>query len=82
MKRVMQMVMGVVVLLGSSMATGQTKIDEQRMQKDIEVAENILGTLMRQQLGRRNFFPVLTRYRVARCSNEGCMWKMKLHAIN
>lgn len=58
MKRMMKRMMGVVALLGSLMATGQTKIDEQRMQQDIEVAENILGTLMRQQLGRRNFFPV------------------------
>ena len=58
MKRVMKRMIGVVALLGSLMATGQTKIDEQRMQQDIEVAENILGTLMRQQLGRRNFFPV------------------------
>ncbi len=58
MKRVMKRMIGVVALLGSLMATGQTKINEQRMQQDIEVAENILGTLMRQQLGRRNFFPV------------------------
>lgn len=58
MKRVMKMVIGVVAVLGSLMATGQTKIDEQRMQQDIEVAENILSTLVRQQFNKRNFFPM------------------------
>ena len=58
MKRMMKMVMGVTAVLGSLMATGQTKIDEQRMQQDIEVAENILSTLVRQQFNKRNFFPM------------------------
>lgn len=58
MKRVMKMVMGVAAVLGSLMATGQTKIDDQRMQQDIEVAENILSTLVRQQFNKRNFFPM------------------------
>lgn len=58
MKRVMKMVMGVVAVLGSLMATSQTKIDDQRMQQDIEVAENILSTLVRQQFNKRNFFPM------------------------
>ncbi len=35
----------------------QNKIDEGRMERDIEVAENVLGTLIRQQLNKRNFFP-------------------------
>lgn len=42
------------------MVTGvgaQTKIDDQRMARDIEVAENVLNTLLRQQM-KRNFFPV------------------------
>jgi hypothetical protein len=56
MKRMMMMVM----VIGSVAANGQTKVDEQRMQQDIEVAENILGTLVRQQTGRRNFFPIET----------------------
>ena len=33
-------------------------MDEQRMEQDIEVAENILSTLVRQQFGKRNFFPM------------------------
>jgi hypothetical protein len=32
--------------------------DEDRMNRDLEVAENILGTLIKQKLEKRNFFPV------------------------
>jgi len=35
----------------------QNKIDEERMQRDIEIAENIFQTLLRQEFGKRNFFP-------------------------
>lgn len=38
-------------------AQAQNKIDEERMERDIEVAENILGTLIKQEMGKRNFFP-------------------------
>jgi hypothetical protein len=48
---VLMMFMGTVVL-------AQNKIDEERMQRDIEVAENILGTLIKQQYGKRQFFPM------------------------
>ena len=58
MKRMMKIVMGMVMCVGSFMANGQAKMDEQRMQQDIEVAENILSTLIRQQFGKRNFFPM------------------------
>ncbi len=58
MKRVMQIVMGVATVLGSLLATGQNKIDDRRMEQDIEVAENILSTLVRQQFNKRNFFPM------------------------
>jgi hypothetical protein len=60
MKRVMQMIMGGVAVLFSLVANGQGKVDEGRMEQDIEVAENILGTLIRQQFGGRrgNFFPM------------------------
>lgn len=39
-------------------AGAQSKSVDQRMQQDIEVAENILSTLLRQETGRRGFFPV------------------------
>lgn len=32
--------------------------DEERMNRDLEVAENILGTLIKQKLEKRNFFPI------------------------
>ncbi|HQQ98730.1 MAG TPA: hypothetical protein PLX35_15775 [Cyclobacteriaceae bacterium] len=60
MKRTMKRMMMVVMMIGSVAAYGQSKVDEQRMERDIEVAENILGTLLRQETGRRNFFPVET----------------------
>ena len=47
-----------MIMLGGFLAVAQSKTNEQRMDQDIEVAENILGTLLRQELGRRNFFPV------------------------
>ena len=51
MKRVMKIVMGMVMCVEGFMAVGQAKMDEQRMEQDIEVAENILSTLIRQQSG-------------------------------
>ncbi len=55
--RRMKMIMCVVAVVCSFMAIGQTKVDELRMEQDIEIAENILSTLARQQAGKRNFFP-------------------------
>ncbi len=53
------MMMGVVmIMMGSLMVLGQGKPTDQRMEQDIEVAENILGTLLRQGTGRKGFFPV------------------------
>lgn len=56
MKKMMRSV--VVIMMGSLMAMGQGKTTDQRMEQDIEVAENILGTLLRQGTGRKGFFPV------------------------
>jgi hypothetical protein len=53
----MKKVMIVCVMLMSTIAFAQNKADEVRMQRDIEVAENILSTLIKQQMGKRNFFP-------------------------
>lgn len=62
MKRSMKyksgMMIGVLWVAISLGCLGQSKTDDQRMQQDIEVAENILGTLLRQETGRRGFFPV------------------------
>jgi len=42
-------------------AFAQSKMDEVRMVRDIEVAENILSTLIRQQFEKRSFFPMEIR---------------------
>src|SRR5258707_1408732 len=54
MKKVLMMGM----MLMGTVALSQNKVDEVRMQRDIEVAENILGTLIKQQYGKRQFFPM------------------------
>jgi hypothetical protein len=60
MKIVMQVIMGGAVMLFSLGAKGQAKVDEQKMEQDIEIAENVLSTLIRQQVGgkRGQFFPM------------------------
>ena len=47
-----------VVILAVSGAMAQNKIDEQRMERDIEVSENVLGTIIKQQFEKRAFFPM------------------------
>jgi len=42
-------------------AVAQSKMDEGRMVRDIEVAENILSTLIKQQFEKRTFFPMEIR---------------------
>lgn len=54
----MKKVMLMGAMLMSSLVFAQSKIDEARMQRDIEVSENILSTLIKQQMGKRNFFPM------------------------
>lgn len=51
------MMMGILVL-GIYSADAQKKIDEDRMLRDIEVTENILSTLIKQQFEKRSFFPM------------------------
>jgi hypothetical protein len=51
------------VLIGAMIVSlapvmGQKKIDQDRMLRDIEVTENILSTLIKQQLDKRSFFPM------------------------
>src|SRR5688572_30194882 len=46
-----------VMMAGISGAMAQ-KIDEIRMERDIEVAENVLSTLIKQQFEQRMFFPM------------------------
>ena len=52
------MMSGVAIVLTASVAIAQSKFDEQRMERDIEVAENVLGTIIKQQFEKRSFFPM------------------------
>ena len=58
MKRTMNQVMMGLMMMSSIIVMGQAKIDEQRMDQDIEIAENALSTMLRQQTGKRIFFPM------------------------
>ncbi len=58
MKRVVRAVWTVVLAMACVTAQAQSKNEDARMTRDIEVAENILSTLMRQESGRRGFFPM------------------------
>ncbi len=63
MKRVERKVMVavIVVMVLVSFGAFAQKLDEQRMERDIEVAENILSTLLKQQFDKRSFFPIEVR---------------------
>lgn len=54
--RIMVM-MGAMVFIAAG-AIAQGKVDEDRMQRDLEVTENILSTLIKQKFEKRSFFPV------------------------
>src|SRR5882757_1924158 len=46
----------VVLTLIVSVAFGQTKIDQERMDRDIEIAENALATIIKQKFDKRNMW--------------------------
>jgi hypothetical protein len=47
-----------LAVLAAGGSTAQSKIDDARMDRDIEVAESALGTLLRQQFQKRYMFPM------------------------
>lgn len=56
-----RIVSALVMILVAGHSTMAQKIDEERMRRDIEVAENVLSTLIRQQFNnsnQRSFFPL------------------------
>jgi hypothetical protein len=55
------LVMMACIALTAASTRAQVKLDEERMQRDIEVAENILSTLLKQQFDKRSFFPMEVR---------------------
>src|SRR3954470_15547645 len=58
MKRAVLILIGLLTAFGTFFAMGQGKSGDEKMDQDIEVAENILSTLIRQQVGKRIFFPM------------------------
>lgn len=51
-------VMMALIFSMAMQAGAQSKIEEGRMNRDIEVAENILSTLIKQKFEKRSFFPM------------------------
>jgi hypothetical protein len=49
-------VSGIIALVVQSQTTFAQKIDEERMRRDIEVAENVLSTLIKQEVNQQNKF--------------------------
>jgi hypothetical protein len=60
MKRVIKFLVSGAIVLGTQMVTAQST-DEARMKRDIEIAENVLGTMIKQEFSKGNFFPVEVR---------------------
>jgi hypothetical protein len=57
MKRVMKFLLSGAIVLGAQLSEAQTA-DDERMSRDIAVAENALSTLIKQEFSKRSFFPV------------------------
>lgn len=57
MKRIVSIFLVGMGMTAAVLSQAQNKIDDQRMERDIEIAENVLSTLVKQQMGKRNFFP-------------------------
>lgn len=60
MKRVINFLVSGAVVLGTQIATAQSA-DETRMKRDVEIAENVLSTLIKQEFSKRDFFPIEVR---------------------
>src|SRR5687767_15945661 len=56
--RVTQMLMcgALVIMTGAYQQSQAQQIDDERMERDIEVAENVLGTLIKQQFEKQKMF--------------------------
>jgi hypothetical protein len=57
MKRVMCSWASVVMIFFYAQSSAQ-KMDEERMNRDLEVTENILSTIIKQKFDKRSFFPM------------------------
>src|SRR5262245_3007257 len=57
MKRVINFLIGGAIVL-SAQGAGAQSADDARMKRDVEIAENILSTMIKQEFEKRNFFPI------------------------
>jgi len=58
MKRGIRFFVLMALIFSFTITGAQDKADQGRMDRDIEVAENILSTLIKQQFEKRSFFPM------------------------
>lgn len=58
MKRGIRLLVLTALIFSFTIAGAQHKVDQGRMDRDIEVAENIMSTLIKQQFEKRSFFPM------------------------
>jgi hypothetical protein len=58
MKRDMRFFLLTALIFSFTTVGAQSKVDLGRMDRDIEVAENILSTMIKQQFEKRSFFPM------------------------
>lgn len=58
MKRGIRFFVMMALIFSFTLAGAQDKVDQGRMDRDLEVAENILSTLIKQQFEKRSFFPM------------------------
>ena len=54
-------VLTAIIFFFTLQAVAQVKMDADRMLRDIEVSENILSTIIKQQFEKRSFFPMEIR---------------------
>jgi hypothetical protein len=58
MKRMMKLMIISAWLVSNVLSANAQKFDEERMRRDMEVAENVLSTLIRQKFDKRSVFPM------------------------
>ena len=56
-KMIKVLYIGVFALLAGG-AWAQSKVDDARMDRDVQIAENVLSTMLKQQFSKRSFFPL------------------------
>jgi hypothetical protein len=60
--KIMKSILMMICFIAGTLGAMAQKVDDERMKRDIEVAENVLATLIKQQFNnQRNFFPLEVR---------------------